>query len=343
MSKIRLGIIGTGLAFTELHLQELTRLSDKFEIRYLANRTRQKAEDVADQIGTMLNYKPEICANAEELLLKNDLDAVDIAVPIHITAKYVDLAIKNKLHIFAEKPVADDLSNGIRLVRRARSNKLVLAVGENFRYQNKFKFAFKIIQDGLIGKPILYRLNDLHYTHPESKYAATQWRKDGKHQGGYLIDGGSHIIAGMRVMVGSRVEKLHGMTASFNPELLGKQDDTLLFHLYYENGLSGQMALGYGAVDPDARKPKVYGEDGTLVLMKDRIEVWPVDTKKEMKSFTIENNNSGYYEEWLDFYNAITSGKPLSSTPEDSLVDLQIILKGIESARTDKVIELENI
>ncbi|GAE87097.1 glucose-fructose oxidoreductase [Acetivibrio straminisolvens JCM 21531] len=47
MKKIRLAVIGTGLAWERLHYPAIKELGDKYEIVALCNRTREDAEEFA--------------------------------------------------------------------------------------------------------------------------------------------------------------------------------------------------------------------------------------------------------------------------------------------------------
>ena len=192
----------------------------------------------------------------------------------------------------------------------------------------------------MIGDPKIYHLNDLHFTNPNGKYAQTLWRQKGDHHGGYLLDGGAHIVAGMRAMVGSKVKSIHALTASLNPELLGRQADTMFINLLFENGMIGQMALGYATMDKDARRPKIYGEKGTVVMFGDRFEIWPTDAEKPVEVIQIDSLDEGIAAEFDDFYYAITEDRGLRSKPEEALIDLRIIEAGLESAATGAVINL---
>ncbi|MEO8288057.1 MAG: Gfo/Idh/MocA family oxidoreductase [Chloroflexota bacterium] len=342
MKKIRLGVIGTGLAFRDLHLPVLMELHEQFEIVALFNRTESRAHDTATSIAEKSGYTPDVVSTMEDLLNRDDIEAVDIAVPINLTTNTATSALEKGKHVFAEKPIADNVKEGQALIELARSKGRVLAVGENFRFQRRFHQMRELVQSGLIGDAQVYRLNDMHYTYPDWKFPSTAWRKEGDFAGGYLIDGGVHTVAGMRSMVGSRVTAVHGLTAAFNPQLLSNQDDTLLLQLTFENGMIGQMALGYGAIDRDARKPKVYGREGTLTLFSDHIEHWLIGKDEPTQTIPVELNGDGFREEWLDFYNAVATGSPLISPPEYALVDLKIIMAGIESARSGQVVKLED-
>lgn len=337
MNSIRLGVIGTGLVFKYNHLPILKQIPDKFKIVSLCNPRIEKAQQLAQENALDVNFYTD----HTQLLKQKDIDAVLVSVPIQILSAITSDALSAGKHVFQEKPIAVNVKSGAQLIESAKKKRLTLIIGENFRYRPEFTQLHNLVKSGLIGKPKLYRLNDLHYTYPGGQWSQTPWRIKGEHDGGYLIDGGPHIIAGMRETVKSKVVLIHGLTASFNPKLLSNQEDTLLLNLVFENGLLGQLALGYATIDSDARKPKVYGTDGTLVMDpgKKVIELLPVDKSAQIKTFPLETAND-FLLQWVDFYNAITSHAKMYSTPEDALFDLMILDAGRRSAKTGKVIRL---
>jgi predicted dehydrogenase len=341
MDKIRLGVIGTGLAFEELHAPALLGLREQFEIVALCNRTADRARRVAAWLAQQTGREPDVYTQIDDLLQRDDIDAVDVAVPINLTASVAAQALQQNKHVFAEKPIADNVEDGRNLIELAHKAHRVLAIGEQFRYLRRFNQMRELIESGVVGEALLYRLNDLHYTYLDDKYPSTAWRREGNFTGGYLLDGGVHTVAGMRAMVGSLVVQVHGLATTFIPGLSGPQHDTLLLNLRFANGMIGQMALGYGAVDHGARHPKVYGRNGTLTLFDDHIELWRTGRDEPTETIKMERSGDGFREEWLDFYKAVATGSALRFPPEEALADLQIILAGLESAETGAVVRLD--
>ena len=195
------------------------------------------------------------------------------------------------------------------------------------------------MDEGIVGRPVVYRLNDMHSTALDSKHASTSWRREGQHRGGYLVDGGTHIVAGMRVMVNSPVTEVHGLSACLNPALSNGQPDTLLLQIRFENGVIGHMTLGYSGIDRESRKPKIYGDAGTLVLFSDHIEVWA--PTGDVQRIPLENTGHGFEEEWDDFHAAVTAGAQPSGTAEESLLDLAVIEAGLTAAEQRRCVPLD--
>ena len=337
---VRLGVIGVGLAFRELHLPVLLSRRSRFAVVALTSRSVLSARRAAAALKAETGAEPAVFASYEELLASGLCEAVDIAVPIALTAPIARAAIESGCHVFAEKPLADTVAECRGVIEMARARAVTLMVGENFRYQPRFHQCRRLVDQGVIGRPIVYRLNDMHYTALDSKYASTTWRREGVHRGGYVVDGGTHIVAGMRVMVNSPVMEVHGMSACLNPALSNGQPDTLLLQIRFENGVIGQMALGYSGIDHESRKPKIYGDAGTLVLFSDRIEVWA--PTGDVRTIPVENTSQGFQEEWDDFHAAVTGGAQPAGTAEESLLDLAVIEAGLTAAEERRYVRVDD-
>jgi predicted dehydrogenase len=325
---VRLGVIGAGLAFHDLHLPALTKVADRIEIVAVATQSVESAERAAEAVAASGLPRPRAVAGSDELLTLSDVEAVLVAVPISLTATVVGKALAAGKHVLSEKPLADSLEAGVALIEQSRAKDLVLAVGENFRYQPDFEFARREIELGRIGIPVLYYLNDLHFTGPDAKYASTEWRKAGHHAGGYLLDGGTHIVAGMRSMVGSAIVEVTGLATAAHPEYLSNQPDTLLLNLRFSDGRIGHLALGYGVFDHESRHPKIYGTHGTLTMLRDRIEVWDENGARVLRE---RSGNQGFEAEWDDFVGAVRGEHRLRVDPRESLIDAAVISAGLRS------------
>jgi predicted dehydrogenase len=337
--RVRLGVVGVGLAFRELHLPVLLSRPSRFEIVALCSRSGVSARRVAAEVRAETGAEPALFTSYEDLLTSGMCEAVDIAVPIALTAQIARTAIESGCHVFAEKPLADTVAEFRSLIGAARSRAVTLMVGENFRYQPRFLQCRRLVDEGVVGRPVVYRLNDMHYTALDSKYASTPWRREGQHRGGYLVDGGPHIVAGMRVMVNSPVTEVHGLSACLNPALSNGQPDTLLLQIRFENGVIGHMTLGYSGIDRESRKPKIYGDAGTLVLFSDHIEVWA--PTGDVRRIPLESTGHGFEEEWDDFHAAVAAGAQPAGTAEESLLDLAVIEAGLRAAEQRRCVSLD--
>lgn len=319
----------------ELHLPALARLTGRIDVVAVVARSQEHAAAVARL------FEPGVDAvssraGVNDLLEDPGIDAVLIAVPIDSTPSIVRAAIATGKHVLAEKPLADSVSEAVALWTAARDRGVVLAVGENYRFQPEWEVARRIVSDGRIGTPLMFIFNDVHCMPPDGKYALTAWRRAGIHHGGYLVDGGTHMVAAMRQVIGRRIETVHGLQTAFHPEYLAGQHDTLLLNLRFEGNFVAQLALGYGALDAEARHPKIYGTDGTLAIMPDAIEVWSRSGTQQVAART---GQRGFDGEWASFVAAIRDGADWEPLVREHIIDLAVITAGIESASLGRVVD----
>jgi predicted dehydrogenase len=336
---VNLGIIGAGLAVRGLHVPVLARRRHEVRVVAVTSRTAERAEALrveleAQGFGWVARH-----SSVEELVEDESVDAVLVSVPIALTASLTEKALRAGKHVLAEKPLADSLAQAHALREAARDESVVLAVAENFRFRPDLHRLRDVVASGRIGKPLVYFLNDLHFTRPDGKYASTQWRREGKHRGGYLLDGGVHAIAGMRTVVNGRLQSLHALTTSFHSEYLSRQPDTLLVNLRFEEGFIGHLALGWGAVDLESRHPRIYGEAGTLVLKPRSIELWPVTGHPEVEP---RSDDGGFDGEWSAFLAGVRGERAWEPLLAEAILDLAVILASCDSAERDAVVTFDD-
>lgn len=335
MEPISLAVVGAGTAFWNLHLPVLKRRND-VRITAVISRTIESGEASASRLVDDGQPAPAVALLDEQL---PEVDAALVAVPIAHTGRITSRLLEAGRHVFAEKPIAENIDEAESLLDASKHHERVLVVGENFRLQPAYNRMDELAKSGLIGDPRLYFLNDLHFTPDDGTYAKTKWRQAGEHAGGYLIDGGSHTVAGLREMTGRRqVKRVHAVATS-TQDYLSQQPDTLLVNLEFEDGLVGHMALGYGVHDHESRHPKIYGTAGTLCLTsKDILLINGDGTSVVEKRVT----TSGFAEQWDAFIAAVVSGDR-SFTDElsrQSVEDLRILDAALRSARTGQAVEL---
>jgi predicted dehydrogenase len=88
----------------------------------------------------------------QDLLAREDIDAVVIATPDHWHALIAIAACKAGKDVYLEKPLTFTIKEGIELVKAVRANNRILAVGSQQRSDPNFQHAVKLVQDGTLGK-----------------------------------------------------------------------------------------------------------------------------------------------------------------------------------------------
>lgn len=326
MRAVKLGVIGCGIAARKLHWPALQRLRDKFEITAVCNHTEEKAKSFAELAGGvpyLLDYR--------ELLKREDVEAVDVILPIHLNYPVTRAALEAGKHVMVEKPLAANLHQAGQMLALEQRYPGVKLLAENFRYRALFARLKQLLEEERIGAPYAVIWNIfLHVDAKYNPYAQTEWRIHHQYPGGFVTDGGVHNIAALRLLFGEIVSG-QALARSINPAI-GEVD---LFWMAFstDRGISGQLNLHYSAIGYADDSLYVLGDRGSLVVKGGEIALKHDGFVEQREKAPDEN---GFYEQFLDFYEAIRKGKPLKSTFREGYRDLKTILAALKSARSGR-------
>ncbi|KKI92048.1 oxidoreductase [Bacillus sp. SA1-12] len=133
MSKIKVGVIGLGEVGQIIHLPILKNLSDQFEIAALC--------DISEQLLQVIGEKYQVehlYTDAEELTQQKDLELVMVLNSDEYHTDCVLSAIKNKKHVFVEKPVCLNLEETDAIIKARDEANVKVMVGYMRRYAPAF-------------------------------------------------------------------------------------------------------------------------------------------------------------------------------------------------------------
>lgn len=234
------------------------------------------------------------------MLAKKDLDVVIVALPIGIQPHVIKQALLAGKHVLSEKPIAKDVANAKDLVefyRKLGPNAPHWGVAENFRFIVAYDKANEITSS--FGKVTNFQMSFFGRVEPGDKYFETPWRKNPNYQGGFLLDGGVHFVAGFRKLLGQPLDKIVSFS-KLNLDYLAPVD-TVNGVGVLKDGTSGTLSMtfatfksgleatihfekGYVTATPGGFTYKALGDNtDTTVEIKDNDGVKPV--QKEVDAF----------------------------------------------------------
>jgi predicted dehydrogenase len=339
MKRVTMGVVGVGIAFRELHLPVLASRTDQVIIVAVTSQSLESMTAAQELVHRKTGTQPDQVADLDSFLAR-DFDAVFVNVPISHTAEVARKVLAAGHNLVCEKPLAETASEAATVVADAISGGRLLGYCENFRYREGFALARTLAAEGMIGKVKAYYLNDLHYMAPTGTYAVAGWRRRGEHRGGYLLDGGTHIVAAMRLMMGETPTSVYTVAASFHPDHLGRPFDTAFISLEFPSGATGHLALGYGSPDKEARHPKLLGTEGTIAVFRDRLEIWRHNSMCD-DFVAIQNQTNGIPEEWDDFLPALRGERELRFSPWEAVMDLAVLDSVMNSVDARSIEQVE--
>ena len=147
MSRIRVGVVGVGVAALNSHIPIVAQ-SGEFELVALMDRDPAKLQ-FAKKLWPMC---PSF-TNLDEFLAVPGLDAAIAATPPDSHRAVAGAAISRGKHVLVEKPLATSLSECRELVELAAHHGVHLLVGHEKRFHPTFEKIHSILRAGELGKP----------------------------------------------------------------------------------------------------------------------------------------------------------------------------------------------
>ena len=196
MHKIRIGSVGLGRLGLQ-HAENIVARIQNAELTCLCDIDQKKLDETADRLAVQQRF-----TSFEEMIATADLDAVVLVSPSGLHTRQIAVALAAGKHVFSEKPL------GITVAECKVAEKAVEAypdkvfmLGFMRRFDESYRYAWRKVMDGEIGKPILFRSNSQD---PEKfidgaiAFAA--------HSGGQFLDMAVHDIDLARWFTGSEPE-----------------------------------------------------------------------------------------------------------------------------------------
>ncbi len=319
---IRLALLGAGLFAQQAHIPTLLNLANHFQISAIYSRTLATAQAAA----ALLPHPVDTYDNMDAVLAREDIQAVDILLPIHAMPQAIQSALQAGKHVLSEKPLAGTAAEGQALIHMADQHPhLVWMVAENWRYASAIQRAKEIIQSGTLGKLALFNWAIFAGMSPANQYYHTAWRRDNSYQGGFLLDGGVHFMAALRMVLGE-VACVQAQTRSLRHDL--PPLDTLSAVIEMQSGLIGTFAATYAARVPWSTALTIVGEAGVLELNRDSLKLTQGDNTETYQG------DDGITSEFLAFATAISGQHDPLNDPREGFRDLALLEALLQAAET---------
>lgn len=331
---IRLAIIGTGLIVFGQHWPAIQTLGNEFQVVALANRTPDKAEKLAETIAAVTGARPAVYTDYRALLAQERLDAVSLALPTLLNPEITEAAMAAGCHVIAEKPIAASLADAAPMLAWPERYGRQLMIAENYRYYGSYNRAAEQIAAGAIGQPRLARWNLNSYIGPDNPYYYTTWRQQPAHPGGYISDGGVHLAAALRMLLGE-VAAVTAQAAALRPDL--PPLDTISASLRFANGAIGTYAVTYALPGPE-QPLTVIGTTGALLVGRGRVELWRAG--EVVQTWDEPSPHGGMVGMYADFARSVRTGEPPRSTAAEGYADLQLIVAMLRAAEEGREVQV---
>lgn len=309
---MRVGVIGVGAMgqhhvriYNEMANVDLVGISDVSEIR---------VKELSSQYGV-----PGF--NDHTALLKQDLDAVSIAVPTTLHKQIGLDAIACGTNILMEKPVSDTIENAKDLVNAASDAGVKLMVGHIERFNPAVMKLKHIMDSGLLGKIVSISTKRVGPYNPRIRDV------------GVILDIGVHDIDIISYLYGKQVNEIYAIAGSNFHSF----EDYAAILLRFDHDFSGMVETNW-LTPHKIRKLTAIGTKGVAYLdyIDQTLELhdgeWIRQAKVE-KSEPLKN-------ELEYFIKSISSGMDPHPSGSDGLHVLEVAKAAIRSHKEARTIKL---
>ena len=248
---LNIGLVGYGF-MGRTHSNAYKRVNDFFDLEYrpvlkaVCGRNEENAQAFADK----WQYE-SIETDWQNLIVRDDIDAVDICTPNNTHAEIAIAAAKAGKMILCEKPLSMNVEQGEEMVKAIEEAGVANTVWYNYRRVPAVSLAKKLIEEGRLGKIFHYRaqfLQDWTINADLPQGGAALWRLDADAAGsGVTGDLLAHCID-TAIWLNGSIKDVTAMTETFVKErmhnLTGKVekvsiDDACAFLCHFKNGSLG--------------------------------------------------------------------------------------------------------
>lgn len=331
MSTKRGGLIGCGF-FAHNHLHGWAEVEGA-GIVALCDRDEQRLKEAGEKFGIVRLYN-----DAAEMLVREQLDFVDIATTVATHRPLVELAAKAGVAVICQKPFAETLDNARAMVAACERARVPLMVHENFRWQAPIRAVRQVLDEGTLGDVFWGRVSfrSAYDVFSGQPYLATEER--------FIIqDLGIHILDIARFLFGD-VERLSATTRRVNPAIRGEDVATIL--MAHENGATSLCDCSYATHLPEELFPQtlveIDGSKGSLRLsanyrMTVHADGWTqtLDVSPKLLNWAsrpwhnIQESVFNIEQHWAD---CLTNGREPETSGADNLKTMALVFAAYESA-----------
>ncbi len=294
----------------------------------------------AAQRAARLSRAAGITASFDEVLAREDIQAVVISTPTETHADYMERAARAGKAIFCEKPVSLDLVRATQAVQTVGACGVPFQIGFDRRFDPGYGEVKRRLDEGALGQIDQFVAISRDPAPPPREYLARS--------GGLMIDSAIHDIDIARFWMGE-IEEVFvwgGVRFSEDARAVGDVDTTTTL-LKFQSGAQGMLqncrraAYGYDIYS------EVSGELGKLVVHAEaktpvyhyRQGGWG----RDYHHFFMDRFSVAFREELVAFFDALARGASPSPGLDDALEALRVATAATLSLKERRPVRLAEV
>lgn len=263
MAKLRIGVIGLGMAVTP-HAKSLIDLKDRVEVAYAfsPSEARRKA------FGSKFMFPS--CDRLDAILSDKSVGAVMILTPPNTHLELVRQCAAAGKHILLEKPLDVSTARAVELVQSCRVAGVTLGVVLQHRFRPAGMKLATMIQEGELGT-IVGCSTVIRLWRPQKYYDEPGRGTKARDGGGVLITQGIHTLDLMLSLAGP-VAEVRGFTTTTSVHRM-ETEDMACAAVRFANGAYGTVDATTAAYPGFPERIEIIGTKATASLAGTALQV----------------------------------------------------------------------
>ncbi len=328
--RIRYAVVGLGHIAQTAVLPAFAHARENSELMALVSDDTEKLSTLAERHQVPLTYTYDQYGECLQ-----QVDAVYIALPNHLHARYSVLAARAGVHVLCEKPMAVTVDECEEMIAAAREHDVKLMVAYRLHFEQVNLQAAELSSDGSIGEAKLFNSTFTMRVDPDNIRAK---RATG---GGTLYDIGVYCINASRYLFRAEPKEVLGASVNGDPERLPEIEETFAATMRFEDERLASFVVSFNATDVGWYE--IVGTKGSLRVdpayeyaegLAYELNIGGKKTRKETQK------RDQFAAEILYFSDCVINNRPPEPSGEEGLQDVRIITALYESADTGKPIEI---
>ncbi len=282
---------------------------------------------------------PESYTDYTEMLAKEQLDGVVVAVPQYLHAQATIDSLNAGIPTFCEKPMGMNVAECRTMIAAAERNGKPLMIGQVLRYIGVYRYVIELARSGEMGKPFGVRV-----IRTMGKWGtwARPWRYTRATCGGLLLEVNVHEIDFMRCILGEAVSATASGSRFMNDEI--DYEDFIAATIAFEGGGIGSLTVGN--CDYLGRYTgEVYLERGSIYFdsLTQEVRIQREGGEKETLPYAEVHPEweNGVYREMREFIETCLGEHPATIPGEEGLRNVAVAEACYESIRTGQRVDVK--
>ncbi|KAL8129319.1 hypothetical protein V2J09_018474 [Rumex salicifolius] len=260
MAKPQISIIGAGIFVKTQYIPRLFEISDLVSLKSIWSRSQDSAISAVDVArktfpGVEAKWGDD---GLEDIIQDTSILAVAVVLAGQIQVDMSLKLLKAGKHVIQGIDEAEIALQSYKSITAGINGSPIWAVAENYRFETAFTEGKKLVAD--LGNLMSVQVIVEGSMNSSNPYFSSSWRRD--FTGGFILDMGVHMIAGLRMLVGCELTSVSALTSHVDVSLPPPDNISSTFLL--ENGCPGVFVMSIFW--------RVVGMNGTVQVERSSVD-----------------------------------------------------------------------